>query len=198
METMISNFTETLEDLLENQGYGTEEQSQSLTEIIETMNLFPNFVFGENIELSMLDLFLEKYDIREIGAETEQLFMHFWKERANELLIEYAPKIQMWLDHFNDLFKFTVKLEISESVGYRNDRGNTYYLNPVSSISTDLKVQEKSDINDNGIKNRTMNRDVLQSVWGKTRAQLLSQILELQSVYNYCIKDFATIFMGVL
>lgn len=198
METMISNFTETLEDLLENQGYGTDNQSQSLTEILEVMDKFPKFVFGENIELSMTSLFLDKYDIREIGAETEQLFMHFWKERANELLIEYAPKIQMWLDHFNDLFKFTVTLEISENINSLNNGDNTYYLNPVSSTGTNLKVQDKSQNSSTGAYMRTMERDVLQSVWGKTRAQLLSQIMELQSVYNYCIKDFATIFMGVL
>lgn len=198
MEDMISNYTETLEDLLENQGFGTDNQTQSLTEIIDTMNLFPSFVFGEHIELSMLGLFISKYDIREIGAETEQLFLHFWKERANELLIEYAPKIQMWLDHFNDLFKFTVRLEISETVGLENSGHNTYYLNPVSASGTNLKVQDKTENGGTALQTRSMERDVLQSVWGKTRAQLLSQIMELQSVYNYCIRDFATIFMGVL
>ena len=198
MEDMISLYTETLEDLLENQGYGTDNQSQSLTDILEVMDKFPTFVFGENIEVSMLNLFLDKYDIREIGAETEQMFMHFWKERANELLIEYVPKIQMWLDHFNDLFKFTVTLEVEESIEDSYNSANTYYLNPVSVTGTNLKVQDKGINDGTGNRTRTMSRDVLQSVWGKTRAQLLSQILELQSVYNYCVRDFATIFMGVL
>lgn len=198
MEYMESIYTETLEELLENQGYGTENQSQSLTEILSVMEKFPSFIFGENIEISMLSLFLDKYDVREIGAETEQLFMHFWKERADELLIEYTPKIQMWLDHFNDLFKFTVQLEYSENLGYANDRTNTYYLNPVTSQTENLKPQGVDTSGDTGRKNRKYTKDVLQSVWGKTRAQLLGQILDLQSVYTMCLKDFATIFMGVL
>lgn len=247
---MEALFTETLKELLENQGYGTDSQSQSLTDILSIMGKFPNFVFGENINLSMLDLFIDKYDIKEIGSETEELFMHFWKERAQELLLEYTPKIQMWLDNFNDLFKFTVKLEISDissnvktedkdktrtdnlSRAFSNTRDdnldenneNTYYLNPVNTSTTNLKPQEvyknkksntgfqynhgsvndtgtQTNVEDNTIeesKERTISRDVLQSVWGKTRAQLLKQILELQQVYNMCIRDFATIFMGVL
>ena len=194
---MECNFTETLEELLENQGFGTEHQTQSLTEILAIMDKFPTFVFGENIQISMLELFLHKYDIREIGAETEELFLHFWHERANELLIEYTPKIQMWLDHFNDLFKFTVTLEISEDIAVSNDRDNLYYLNPVNT-GNNLRVQEKNENNDSGEKHRVMSRDVLQSVWGKTRAQLLDQILQLKQVYNMCLNDFATIFMGIL
>lgn len=198
METMISIYTETLEDLLENLGYGTENENQSLTEILDIMDKFPKFVFGENIEISMKELFLDKYDIREIGAETEELFLHFWRERAQELLIDYVPKIQMWLDHFNDLFKFTVNLEIEENIDVENNGHNTYYLNPVSATGTNLKVQDKDENGNIGSKTRTMTRDVLQSVWGKTRAQLLSQILELQNIYTACVKEFATIFMGVL
>ena len=87
MDRMESLYTETLEDLLENLGYGTENENPFLSSCLEKMDLFPRFVFGENISISMKELFLEKYDIREIGAETEQLFLHFWNERTNELLI---------------------------------------------------------------------------------------------------------------
>ena len=65
---MIAKYTETLETLLVNQGYGEEEQSSSLTEVLVLMSKFPNFVFGDDINFSMLDLFIQKCDIREIGA----------------------------------------------------------------------------------------------------------------------------------
>ena len=195
---MVSLYTETLDDLLKNLGYGTDNQNQSLTDILEKMDKFPSFVFGEEISLSMKELFLEKFDIREIGAETEEMFLHFWNERTNELLINYVPKIQMWLDHFNDLFKFTVKLEYSENLGFTNNRTNTYYLNPVSVNTDDLKSQDVETYGDTGRKNRSYNKDVLQSVWGKTRAQLLKQIFELQNIYSECLEAFSTIFMGVL
>lgn len=217
MSRMESLYTETLEDLLENLGYGTENENPSLTAVLEKMDLFPSFVFGENISLSMKDLFLEKYDIREIGAETEEMFLHFWNERTNELLIDYVPKIDMWLNHFNDLFKFTVKLELSEESTRNNsisgeyedetNKGRQYYLNPIIDGNTGI-IQDKDTEGVSGsgnnstegeeTKERSMSRDVLQSVWGKTRAQLLKQIFELQSIYSECLNAFSTIFMGIL
>lgn len=194
---MESLFTETLQELLENKGYGTENQNQSLTDILDLMDKFPTFVFGEDISISMKQLFLDKYDIREIGAETEELFLHYWKERTQHLLVEYVPKIKMWLDNFNNLFKFTVQLNISESIDYHNNRDNLYYLNPVNT-NGNLKLQDKGENNDEGGRNRIMSRDVLQSVWGKTRAQLLDQIFSLKSIYTECLLQFETIFMGVL
>ena len=77
-------FQETLETLLVNQGYGTAEQSAALTEILTLMSKFPAFVFGENISLDFKTLFLQKYDIRELGSPTEELFMHYWREKTNE------------------------------------------------------------------------------------------------------------------
>ena len=135
-------FTETLETLLENQGYGTGEQTPALTEILGLMGKFPAFVFGEDINFNFTTLFIQKYDIREIGAPTEDLFMHFWREKTNELLMKYAPKMQKWLDNFDDLFKFTVKLERDETRNLSDNNQNTYYLNPITATTTNLKVQD--------------------------------------------------------
>ena len=193
---MLANYTETLETLLENKGYGTGSQDQSLTEILNLMDNFPNFVF-DNLTLSMKTLFLQKYDIREIGAETEELFLHFWREKTNELLMKYAPKMQKWLDNFDDLFKFTVKLERDETESSTDGTTNTYYLNPVNTNTTNLKVQDV-DKSDNTYGNtKHIERDVLQSVWGKTRADIMEKILNLKDIFNDCLAEYETIFMGV-
>lgn len=218
MSEMIEQFTETLGDLLKNKGYGEVSQDASLTEVLELMEKFPNFEFGEEIDLSMKELFIKKYDIREIGAETEELFLHYWREKTNELIIRYVPKIQMWLDNFNELFKFTVKLELTDNQFTSNSSQNTYYLNPVSAnteIEKEITVNPTTketkvsftggklktqdvDTNDNaGQKNRTITRDVLQSVWGKTRANLLDQIFKLEDIYNSALKEFDVLFMGL-
>ena len=125
---MLSNYTETLESLLKNKHYGEPSQDGSLTEVLNLMDKFPAFVFGETIHLDMKTLFIQKYDIREIGAETEELFIHFWREKTNELLMKYAPKMQKWLENFDDLFKFTVKLELDTSDTSNDRNQNTYYL----------------------------------------------------------------------
>lgn len=215
---MISKFTETLQELLDHKKYGEASQDAFLTEILGLMDKFPNFVFGENLNLSMKQLFLDKYDIREIGAETEELFMHYWKEHTQRLLIKYVPKIKMWLDNFNDLFKFTVKLDLDWDEKYSNGSQNTYYLNPVTAqtgvektVIVDeehktttttfsggkLKTQDVDTNDNNGQKSRKITRDVLQSVWGKTRPMVLESILNLRDVFNECLEEYETIFMGV-
>ena len=215
---MISNFTETLQELLNHKNYGEASQDASLTEILGLMDKFPNFVFGENLNLSMKQLFLDKYDIREIGAETEELFMHYWKEHTQRLLIKYVPKIKMWIDNFKDLFKFTVKLDLDWDEKYSNGSQNTYYLNPITANTGvqktvvvdeenktttttfsggNLKTQDVDTNDNNGQKSRKISRDVLQSVWGKTRPMILESIMELKDIYIDCLGEYETIFMGV-
>lgn len=218
MEEMVSLYTETLHDLLLNKNYGEASQDASLTEVLNLMEKFPNFVFGDDIEFSFIDLFIEKYDIREIGTETEELFIHYWREKTNELIIKYVPKIKMWIDNFTELFKFTVKLELSDNKRFSNGTQNTYYINPVTA-STEiektvvideeenkttvsysggkLKTQDVDTTDNNGQHSRTISRDVLQSVWGKTRPIILKQIFDLEDIYNTCIKEYEKIFMGI-
>lgn len=195
---MENDYTKRLSEVLEELGYGTEEQVQSLTDILSLMDKFPDFVFNDDIEISMKNLFLQKYDIREICCEDTELFLHFWKERTNELLIRYVPKIQMWLDNFNDLFKFTVRLTISDSNTTTDNTQNTYYLNPVNNSAQNLKVQDVDKSDNEGTSVRTIQRDALQSVWGKTRAALMKQILELKDIYYDCLLAYENIFLGVM
>ena len=190
-------FTETLQTLLDNQGYGTQEQTASLTEIINLMDKFPTFVFSDTISFTMKYLFIAKYDIREIGAEDEDLFMHFWREKTNELLMKYAPKMQKWLENFDDLFKFTVKLERDDTFNGSTNNQNTYYLNPVSSNPIGLKVQDVDKSENNRENTFHSERDVLQSVWGKTRADIMEKILNLKDIFNDCLAEYEQIFMGV-
>ena len=191
-------FTETLEKLLENQGYGTAEQSAALTEILGLMDKFPTFVFGENISLDFRTLFIQRYDIREIGSPTEELFLHYWREKCNELLMKYAPKMDKWLENFDDLFKFTVKLERNDTHNLSDNNQNTFYLNPVNGTTTNLKVQDVDKSEQSRASAFHSERDVLQSVWGKTRADIMEKILNLKDIFNDCLDEFEMIFIGVL
>ena len=190
-------FTETLETLLENQGYGTAEQTESLTEILGLMDKFPAFVFSDTINFSMKTLFIQKYDIREIGAPTEDLFMHFWREKTNELLMKYAPKMQKWLDNFDDLFEFTVRLTRDDTENLSNNNKNTYYLNPINGVTENLKVQDVDKAENQRAVAFHSERDVLQSVWGKTRADIMEKILNLKDIFNDCLNEYELIFMGL-
>lgn len=186
---MISKYTETFETYLSN--------TQSENEWRGLFSKFPTFVVnkGTSIEysLDMWDVFKRRFDLREIGAETEQLFAHYLREKIDECMIKYIPKINMFIDNFNDLFKFTVTLKYHQEDN--NDNKNTYYLNPVNNNTENLKVQDV-DKSETGLE-RDVERDVLQSVWGKTRASILEQIMKLQSIYFECISEFEKCFMGI-
>lgn len=194
---MLSLYTETLETLLKNKHFGEPSEDGSLTECLNLMRKFPNFVFSDTINMSLLQLFLERYDIREIGSETEELFLHHWREKTNELLMKYAPKMQKWLDNFDDLFKFTVKLERDDSDTFEENSKNTYYLNPVNNNTEHLKVQDVDKTENGNTRTIHSERDVLQSVWGKTRADIMEKILNLKDIFNDCLAEYEVIFMGL-
>lgn len=201
--------TKTLEEVLRELHYGGLNQDVRLSEILGVhlvglpeidglIDKFPTFIFGDDIELKFRILFLQRYDIRRIGQETIDLFMHYWREKCNELLIKYAPKMQKWLDNFNDLFKFTVKLERDDTTTTNANNQNTYYLNPASANPQNLKVQDVDTSANTGGGTLHSERDVLQSVWGKTRADIMEKILNLKDIFNDCLDEFEVIFSGVL
>lgn len=190
--------TETLKKVLEDLHYGEESQDPSLTEILNLMSKFPNFVFSDTIDFSMKDLFIQKYDVMHICTDDIELFLHFWREKTNDLLMKYAPKMQKWLDNFDDLFKFTVKLEKDENEQSVNGNTNTYYLNPANANTSNLKVQDVDKSDGTHAVMFHQERDVLQSVWGKTRADIMAKILDLRNIFNDCLEEFSIIFIGVI
>ncbi len=200
-------------EFLEDNDYNTTDQSAEMTEIFglhlggETdvdglIDKFPDFWFGESQELgtnlSFRKMFLERYDIRRIGQNEDALFIHYLREKCNELLVKYAPKMQKWLENFNELFKFTVKLERDDTGTLGNINQNTYYLNPTTATPTNLKVQDVDKSERTITRNLHTERDVLQSVWGKTRADIMEKIMDLKDIFNDCLDAFEVIFSVVI
>lgn len=202
----------TFAEFLEEEHYNTLRQSAEMNEIFglhfEGINQdglidkFPDFWFGESQELgtnlSFRKMFMERYDIRKIGQNTNALFIHYLREKMNELLVKYAPKMQKWLENFNELFKFTVKLERDDTGYLTNGNKNTYYLNPLTATTENLKVQDVDKSDRRIDRNLHTERDVLQSVWGKTRADIMEKIMNLKDIFNDCLDAFEVIFSVVI
>ena len=202
----------TFAEFLEEEHYNTLRQSAEMQEVFglhfDSINQnglidrFPNFWFGESEEtgvvLNFRKIFLERYDIRKIGQNSNALFIHYLREKMNELLVKYAPKMQKWLENFNELFKFTVKLERDDTGYLTNGNQNTYYLNPVNGTTTNLKVQDVDKSDRRIDRNLHTERDVLQSVWGKTRADIMEKIMDLKDIFNECLDAFEVIFSVVI
>lgn len=199
----MQEFTETFEEFLNN---------KSGNWLVNKLADIPSFKFKDeelNIDYTLLfsNLIKNKYLLREIGAETEEMFEYYFDRKIDEIKIKYVPKVSMWINNFNDLFKFTVRLNLERN--YSSGDINTYYLNPANKLnptktinkdgtvtySGNLKTENVDDTITQG--HSTLDRDVLQTVWGKTRANILDQIFELKDIYYEMIESFNNIFMGL-
>ena len=166
---MIPQYTELYETYKEN---GKEEY---LTLWVK----FPSFSLNE-LNLNMYDLFYDKYRVREIGAETEELFAIYYKAKLEQMLIKYVPKLNAFISKWNSLFERKISLS--------NSGSNSYYLNPITPNGT-LKLDDKDTFEN------TQERPL--SMIGKSNAELMQQVLNLQDIFNDCLEEFNTLFMSL-
>lgn len=173
---MFPSYTETLAEFLQHQ-----EGTKELQDIQDKFALFPNFDLY-NLDINMWEMFKEDNLYREIGAETEHLFMYYLNRLTDNLLIKYVPKINLFISNFNTLFERKLKLS--------GDGKNHYYLNPMQdNTEANIVMQNVTDYNDN--------RDIALAMF-KSSPEIMKQIFELQDLYNDCLKEFSKLFMGIL
>ena len=153
---MKALYTETFSDFLDRN-----EDSEVWQAIIQKFAKFPAFNL-QALNFDMYSLFRHKYDIREIGAETESLFTHFIEEKLNESLIEYAPKINLYVSNFAKLMDR--KLTLTESHTDKRvldrtvadteagDETKSNYLNPIAQAvgtGSDQTITRENVLRDN-------------------------------------------------
>ena len=101
---MQALYTETFETFLSRN-----EQTAEWQAIVGLFQKFPRFTLGE-LDFDMYTLLRQKYDIFEIGSEDEQIFYHEFRDKTNELLIKYVPKIKMYIDNFANALERKINL----------------------------------------------------------------------------------------
>lgn len=167
-------YTETLAKFLERN-----ESSSPWQAVKARFNLMPVFNVAGVFDRNFYELFVEKYDIREIGAETDSMFYHFINETISEVLIKYRPKIYHFINNFNNLFSRQVEL------AYHDD--NKYYLNPANTQADKLQNRTKYD----GSKEQTF-------AFLTSNPRMMSELLEVKDIYYEALDEFEKCFMGVL
>lgn len=173
---MFPSYTETLAEFLQHQ-----EGTKELQDVKDKFALFPNFNLY-NLDINMWEMFKEDNLYKEIGAETEHLFMYYLNRLTDNLLIKYVPKINLFISNFNTLFDRKLKLS--------GDGKNHYYLNPMQdNTEANIVMQNVTDYNDN--------RDIALAMF-KSSPEIMKQIFELQDLYNDCLNEFSKLFMGIL
>lgn len=173
---MFPSYTETLDEFLQHQ-----EGTKELQDIQAKFALFPKFNLY-NLDINMWEMFKEDNLYREIGAETEHLFMYYLNRLTDNLLIKYVPKINLFISNFNTLFDRKLKLS--------GDGKNHYYLNPMQdNTEANIVMQNVTDYSDN--------RDIALAMF-KSSPEIMKQIFELQDLYNDCLNEFSKLFIGIL
>lgn len=209
---MKALYTEIFSDFLERN-----EDSEVWQAIVQKFAKFPAFNL-QALNFDMYSLFRHKYDIREIGAETESLFTHFIEEKLNESLIEYAPKINLYISNFAKLMdrKLTLTeshtdervLDRSVADTEAGDETKSNYLNPIAQAvgtGSDKTITRENVLRDNS-NNReedstytvTFNGTKEQAyILFKSNPELLEKALEIKNIYLEALNSFEPCFMGI-
>lgn len=193
---MRTLYTELFSDFLTDN-----ETTPEWTAIVTKFATFPAFYIEgvrkadgtyANITLSSLyDLFVERYDMYEIGGETEDLFVHAVNDKITELQIKYLPKMGILnqlvyasdiTTHESKAMSNIFKMRLEENYD------NTGYVYPVNATSD--KVSGRT--NNNGYKETKM--PLSQKSW----TELIEEILRLPDLYNNLLEDLGAVFMQIL
>lgn len=181
---MISHYTETLEEYIAQGGDLHKAK----------FDLLPTFSVGST-SLNMYDLFITRYKLREIGAETEELFSHYLDIKLDEIMLRYVDKINLYISNFNDLMSRKVKLQQDDTTTYGKATQNEDYLNPITN-GTGAKLQDFTKQVNQGSDNY---HSVKEQAFGyfKSNPEILKAALEIENIYYTALEEFNILFMEV-
>ncbi len=198
---MIALYTETFYEFLKRN-----EESDAWKVVKDKFARFPNFEL-DTTKISMYDLVVNKFYVREIGSETEDLFLHSISQKLDELQLKYIPKINMYLSNFKQALidnKITVKRTIEESQdetsGTNASSSSDSKLYPITSIDSKNATGQSSTSSYTGEGQKTRSYaesedSIMSKVYSKP--QLLKQVFDIENVYLTCAEEFEDCFMGI-
>ena len=141
---------------------------------------------------SLYDLFKSRYDIYEIGGETEDLFVHAVRDKIKELIIKYSPKIAILSQIVWSMDSTTKKSEAMMNcfeMVTTDDFKNTGYIYPINTGSS-AKMSGRTD----NTGTRTEKRPLSQQSW----TELTKEVLDLPNTYGAILDELGECFMVIL
>lgn len=171
---MKSLYTETFQEFLNN----NENNETWNTFKNRLISEFPAFQFG-NVTLSLYSILEKKFIYREIGRETEDLFVNSLDKKLDEVVIKYSHKVKLFLENADDLMTF--KFDVSDTEKY------TDYLNPTTADTENLNVDSVS-------KREHVYERFLAPL--SSRPDLIDKIQGITSIYYKAVNEFEDCFMG--
>lgn len=179
---MKSNYTQRFYEFLGE--YATTSQWLS---IINLFKAFPDVQIqytGERptdapINFRFYDMFVSKYQLREIGAEDANIFYAYMTKKLQELIVEYTPKINLYFEKYGNIADRTYQTDES----FDTDT----YLYPLSATAAQ---QLASKVRNSG--GRTISLPV-----SGNNAEVLAAAMEIKNIYLSALEAFEPLFMGI-
>lgn len=176
---MKALYTETFKEFLENNASNPE----LLALIYKIENNFPGFIFNlidENeTTISFFNILKSKFEFREIGYETEDLFFASLNRKTDEVIIKYKEKVEMVINKFPALLSH--KMDMNEVENYYE------YMNP--------SVASTANLNVNSAFKRERDHQRIIGI-ATDEVDLLVKFQEIKSIYYEAVEKFEPCFMG--
>lgn len=179
--------------------------NETTPEWVAIQNLFANFpaFYIEGVRKSdgtitsvvtdsLYDLFVARYDIYEIGGETQDLFVHAVRDKIKELTIKYMPKIAILSQIVWSVDATTKKSQAMSNhfeMVTTDAFMNTGYIYPINTGSS-AKMSGRTD----NTGTRTEKRPLSQSSW----TELTREVLDLPNTYGALLDELGACFMVIL
>lgn len=141
---------------------------------------------------------------KEIGSETEELFMMQMAVKFDEVINRYAFKIQSYHNNIANIMKRYESVTVADSdvkTGTDSSNGKTNeFYNPVNDNSSSVLVgKDTSESSVTFGNTKTMNRTrILQFAYNTDNAALIKGVNDLDSVYEEALEYLDRLFMVVL
>lgn len=140
---------------------------------------------------SLYDLFIDKYDIQEIGGETPDLFIHSVRDKIQELVMKYLPKLatlnQILYSADSTTHQSQALMNHFEMIT-TDSYADCGYIYPINATASKLSGKTTNE----GTK--TQKIPLGQTSW----AQLTKEILSLPDIYNQILNELGNCFMQIL
>lgn len=212
---MNNLFTERFSEYLNRNGY-TDNSGTFIPSVPEDCRKlfehFPSIEIDDTLTINLYDMFIQDNAMKEIGAETEQMFTYYLRKTLDEALIIYVPKINLFIENYNnELMSRKIKLVANTkntyNLKYQTDststNANSDFLNPAIEDSLKIQAKTETEATDNetrgqtGTVENTGDREQAYS-WFKSNPQLLEEIMKIKHVYIEALRYFDKLFMYVL
>ena len=173
-------------NILINQGY---KLPDNLNKFI-IVNLNSNGENDSGLIFNIPEMFIKRNLLKDIGSETEEMFLHNLSILIDEALVKYNHKLKLLNDSYNKLLERKI-VENKSGTSNSNNENKNYY-NPMNENDTSV-IYNKNKYNRENSYNESVDKSF--GYW-KTNAELVKIALEIENVVFNVLTHLDTAFIG--